>query len=29
MVVDWWGQPDFYIKRSPERISVVVAFADP
>jgi len=28
-VVDWWGRQDFFIRRSPTRISVVVAFQDP
>lgn len=27
-IVDWWGKQDFYIRRSTNRISVVVAFGE-
>ena len=27
-VCDWWGQTDYLVRRSPSRISIVLAFAE-
>ena len=26
---DWWGQPDYLLRRSPRRLSIVLAFGEP
>jgi hypothetical protein len=28
-ICDWWGQPDYLLRRNPRRLSVVLAFGDP
>ena len=29
VICDWWGQSDYLLSRSAERISIVLAFAPP
>ena len=26
---DWWGAPDYLVRRSPRRLSIVLAFGEP